>query len=185
MGQVLCGSLLSAVGSALSPGLEAPGGDSPLFQSNRDHPQRPTEVSRVATSSGLQVVLLLQASLVDSASGLSLPSADPLRWRRVWAEVLFQGEGASGALMSHSSLSPAGQESRCVLGTAAVRALWPERGHVLVGCSIAPYGSLLPALCPPVPSSSCGQVSCQCRVSLLLSLSSAGALGSFQDAERA
>lgn len=134
--------------------------------------------SRVAISSGLQVVLLLEASLVDSASGLSLPSAGPPPWRRVWAEVLFQGEGASGALMSHPSLSPASKESRCVLGTAAVRALWPERGHVLVGCSIASYGSLLPALCPPVPSSSCRQVSCQCRVSLLLSLSSAGALGS-------
>lgn len=46
----------------------------------------------MVTSSGLQVVLLLQASLVDSASGLSLPSADPLPWRRVWAERSFSGE---------------------------------------------------------------------------------------------
>lgn len=78
----------------------------------------------MAASSGLQAVLALEALLVDSAPppGFGLPAAGPLPWWRVWAEVLFQGEGASGGLMGHASLSPAGKESRRVLGTAAVRA---------------------------------------------------------------
>lgn len=178
MGQALCGSPFSSVGSALTPGLEAPEGESPLFESSQDHPQRSP---RVATSSGSQAGLALVAWLVDSASELGLPSVGPLTWWRAWAEGLFQGGGASGGLSGHSSLSPAGNESRCVLGTAAVRALWPEIGPCLHGASTAPYGSLLAALCPPVPSSSCRQMSCQCRVFLPLSLSSARALGSFQD----
>lgn len=47
----------------------------------------------MASSSAYRLLWALEAWLVDSATGLGLPSAGPLPWWRVWAEALFQGEG--------------------------------------------------------------------------------------------
>lgn len=72
----------------------------------------------------------------------------------------FPGRRYPGGLLGHLSLSPAGEESRCVVGTAVVGALWPQIGPCLRGAQHCPSWKLtLPlhsaCLCPPLPAGTC------------------------------
>lgn len=121
---------------------------------------------------------------MDSASGLGLPSAGPLPWWRVLAGALFHREGT--LVVSWATYHSLQQvKSRCAVCTVVV---WgPEaqdRPMSLWGTALSLPAAFppTPALCPPVPSSSCRHTSCQRCVSLPLSLSSARALGSVERA---
>lgn len=167
MGEARCGGLLPSLGTALIPDLRLQEGKPFLLQAHRDHSWK-WPIGR-------------------APSGYSLwwawrPSwwTVPLDWLAFcWPSPLVEGLGRGpfsgrrcpGGLMGHSSLLfPVGKESRCVLGTAAVEALGPEIGPCLHGAQHCPLGSLLPALCPPVPSSFYRQMSCQRCVSFCHSL---------------
>lgn len=82
MGEALCGSLL-----ALIPGLEAPGREA---LSTPVRPRSPMEVASLL----LQPVVGSGGLAGGQCHWTGLLSAGPLRWWRVWAGALFQGEGA-------------------------------------------------------------------------------------------
>lgn len=111
-----------------------------------------------------------EAWLVGSATGLGLPCG-PSSLVEGLGRGPFPGRRYPGG---HFSLSPAGEESKRVVGTAVgVGALRPKIGPCLHGAqhrpSLTAASPPLPALCPPVPSS-CRHRSCQRCVSLPLSL---------------
>lgn len=125
-----------------------------------------------------------EAWLVGSATGLGLPCG-PSSLVEGLGRGPFPGRRYPGG---HFSLSPAGEESKRVVGTAVgVGALRPKIGPCLHGAQHRPS---LTAAFPPRTLPTCAlflqaQVLPALRLSATLSLSSARALGSFQNVERA
>lgn len=95
---------------------------------------------------------------MDSATGFGLPSAGPPLVEGL-GRGPFEGRRYPGGVLGHFSLSPAGEESRCVVGTAVVGALWPKTGPCLHGAQYRPSRQPFPPhsarLCPPLPAGTC------------------------------
>lgn len=148
----LGGGPFSSVGNALTPALEAPGGESPLYPVRL---KSPTEVFY----GGLFLCLCAVVGSGGLAGGQChwtwLAFCGPSSLVEGLGRGPFPGRRYPGG---HLSLSPAGEESKCVVGTAVVvGALWPKIGPCLHGAQHRPsLTAVFPPhsarLCPPLPA---------------------------------